>query len=335
MKVVPFIADSAAGALAQIHQQLGPEAVVLNVKPAETRGWMRLWPRSQRIEVLACVEDRPRHMGIGPVLAAPVFSEPEEAAPESVWNRATKAITWDSIARLESLGLLKEASKVLQSKLLERFGPAAPSSSERERSCLHDVLTAVWRTPPPLLSKDGHPHVFIGPPGVGKTTLLCKWLVQNMLTRTTPARLWRLDGGSANTGELLNLYGEMFGLSVARTWEKPDVGDELLLVDLPGVDANDAVGLQALEERLGSLGACRPHLVLNAAYETPILLTQLKSFARFNPEDVSFTHVDEDRRSGKLWNFVFGTNCSLRFLSAGQKIPGGLSDACPELLLPN
>jgi flagellar biosynthesis GTPase FlhF len=31
---------------------------------------------------------------------------------------------------------------------------------------------------------------------------------------------------------------------------------------------------------------------------------------------------------------VFGTNCIIRFLSAGQKIPGEFRNAAPDLLVP-
>jgi flagellar biosynthesis GTPase FlhF len=76
------------------------------------------------------------------------------------------------------------------------------------------------------------------------------------------------------------------------------------------------------------------HLVLNAAYEMPALLAQWRAFEPCGPEDLIFTHLDEETRRVKLWNFVFGTNCSLRFLGAGQKIPGEFRNASPEILLP-
>jgi flagellar biosynthesis GTPase FlhF len=80
--------------------------------------------------------------------------------------------------------------------------------------------------------------------------------------------------------------------------------------------------MRALEAQLRVLPSARVHLVLNAAYDQAILQEQFRAFGRFNPEDVSFTHLDEERRSEKVWEFVAGTNCTVRFLSSGQKIPG-------------
>jgi flagellar biosynthesis GTPase FlhF len=65
------------------------------------------------------------------------------------------------------------------------------------------------------------------------------------------------------------------------------------------------------------------------------LFEQFHAFAPFAPEDVIFTHLDEERRRVKLWNFVLGTNCSVSFLGGGQKIPGDFRRAESALLFPN
>ena len=75
------------------------------------------------------------------------------------------------------------------------------------------------------------------------------------------------------------------------------------------------------------------HLVVNAAYETPLLMAQVRAFAALPITDIIVTHLDEESRWGKLWNLVLGTNCSLRFLSAGQNIPGEFLTATPDRIL--
>jgi flagellar biosynthesis GTPase FlhF len=73
-----------------------------------------------------------------------------------------------------------------------------------------------------------------------------------------------------------------------------------------------------LREQLAALPQPHVHLVLNAAYETSLLFEQFHAFAPFAPEDVIFTHLDEERRRVKLWNFVLGTNCSVSFLGGAK-----------------
>jgi flagellar biosynthesis GTPase FlhF len=89
-----------------------------------------------------------------------------------------------------------------------------------------------------------------------------------------------------------------------------------------------------LREQLAALPQPHMHLVLNAACESSILFEQIHAFAPLAPEDVIFTHLDEERHRVKLWNFVLGTNLPLSFLSAGQKIPGEFCRAESALLFP-
>ena len=55
-------------------------------------------------------------------------------------------------------------------------------------------------------------HVVIGPAGSGKTTCLCKWLTQAALVEGRLARVWRLDGATANMAESLTVYCEILHL---------------------------------------------------------------------------------------------------------------------------
>jgi flagellar biosynthesis GTPase FlhF len=156
----------------------------------------------------------------------------------------------------------------------------------------------------------------------------------SVLAENHSAQVWRLDGETANTAEFLTLHGEMIGVPVERFWREPESGADLVFVDLPGVEANNTNALSGLRVQVGALPQPHVHLVLNAANETGILFEQIQAFASLAPEDVIFTHLDEERRRVKLWNFVLGTNCSLSFLNAGQKIPGEFHRAESTLLFP-
>jgi flagellar biosynthesis protein FlhF len=381
MKVVPFLAATPAEALAQIHAQLGPEAVVLSVRPLPATGLTRLWKKNAGVEVLAGIEEaqeptepsppsdtdllnrlRSIRQGLGsavergnlqsytPEPFAPEAFTPEPPTPSSLFPTASlpprpdsvsahsppsgNTYTWRTVARLESQGLLPVFAERLQQRLYERHGAIPPPEAGGEWPMVQAGLQDFWRPAPTLMDGSQRPHVFIGPAGSGKTTLLCKWLACSVLLEEHTTRVWRLDSAYANTAEILNIYGEMFGVGIERFWHPPESPADLCLVDLPGVETEDAQGLASLEQALATLPSPRIHLVLNAAYDTPILFEQFRAFSRFKPEDLSFTHLDEEKRSAKLWNFVLGTNCSLRFLCAGQKIPGQFLAAEPNSLLP-
>lgn len=268
----------------------------------------------------------------GAKAAAPAL--PEEFAPQTAPLEIPQPPSqahgdWRIGALLEQTGLSPVHAERLVADLCGTHGEAAPISFSDEIECAKQALAARWKT---ASSKVSGPHVFVGPPGSGKTTALCKWLAQVALVEGRPAAVWRLDGHVANTAESLSVFAEILGVPVERCAptnnEAPDA--EVWFVDLPGVNLNDPTGLAQLQQRLASLPGAQVHLVLNAAYETPLLLAQLRAFAALPIQDVIVTHLDEESRWGKLWNLTLGTNCTLRFLAAGQNIPGEFIPATPE-----
>ncbi len=335
MKMVPFIADNAPAALAQIQQQLGPQAVVLSVRKLPVSILSRLCQRGGQIEVVAGVPEEnpiPQRNAVPAGIAAyvPFAEKVERPAPGS----AAASHRWQSVAWLESLGLQHEFAEALENRVAAINGGEPPSSPMAEWTAVRDVLASFWREPRQTVERTGRPHVFIGPSGTGKTTVLCKWMTAAVLTQEKLVKVWRLDGSTANTSEFLSLHCELLGQQAERFWSGPPAPADLLFVDLPGVDANDPGALEALRDQLAALPRPHVHLVLNAACECPILFDQIKAFAPLAPEDLIFTHLDEERQRVKLWNFVLGTNLPLGFLSAGQKIPGEFCRAESAALFP-
>jgi len=201
---------------------------------------------------------------------------------------------------------------------------------------LRQTLSEYWKPLPPTPnSTAANLEVFIGPPGSGKTTALCKWLAQLVLAEGVPAAAFRLDGPGANHSSQLTLLCEMLGVAVHRVLKPGTTLDSHThhFVDLPGINFREPKALEELQSRIAKLPACRVHLCLNAAYSTPMLMEQVRAFTRLPVVVLIFTHLDEERCWGKLWNFAVGTSYPIRYLGAGQNIPGYLRLASPETLL--
>lgn len=252
-------------------------------------------------------------------------SEVEMEVPRPAHNNGD----WRVGSLLEQTGLSAVQAERLVADLCATHGEAAPVSLSEEIELAKQALAARWKV---AGTKVTGPHVFIGAPGAGKTTALCKWLAQVSLVEGRRAAVWRLDGHVANTAESLSVFAEILGVSVDRCApandELPEA--EVLFVDLPGVNPNDPAALAQLQKRIASIPNAQVHLVLNAAYETSLLLAQARAFAALPIQDVIVTHLDEETRWGKLWNLILGTNCTLRFLIAGQNIPGEFLPATAE-----
>lgn len=367
MQVHTFIAESVAQAVEQIRGELGSQAVVLNVRRLPAEGLARLWQRP-RIELLATVPDQPaaeanavqalaqlrqevaeikQQFAVRPPVVPPAEvsrkSVSETPSANALWPRLAastievvrpqpKPGEWQVQAVLESAGLLPMHVQHVLDLAKARLGDRPPADLAEELQATRQALLELWRQPLPATSNT---HVFIGPPGTGKTTVLCKQLAQAVLIEGRRARVWRLDSQVANTAESLSVFAEILGVPVERIQPEPDQveADELICVDLPGVNPADSAGLAELGKRLERFPGAQIHLVLNAAYATRLLLTQARSFQGLPVSDMILTHLDEESRWGQLWNVVLGTNYTLGFLSAGQNLPGEFGRANPERLL--
>lgn len=394
MEIVPFIAESAADAARQVRERLGPEAVVVQVRPigGGNRGWFGK-KEQPRFEVLAYRPDKvspakpvaapapattmaplatstststlPRldlvagdeptttqELGPGrelggavrmPLTGAPTrFEAPAklDAAPSADIRVETSAPrsgggAWRTGAILESTGFLpREAQRVVDG-LREEHGERPPAALADELALTKRALKGAWRPVRPMAAEGGETHVLVGAPGVGKTTCLCKWLTQVALAEGRAVRVWRLDGQTANTAEALAVYCDVLGVPLARRWNDGDGAEpgECGFVDLPGTDWRDAGAVAALADQVRAWGRVRVHLTLNGAYDLPLMLGQVRAFSVLPIEDLIVTHLDEEVRWGKLWNLVLGTNYSLRYLGAGQNVPGEFQRATAEALM--
>ena len=368
MQIHNFIAESAADAVAQIRAQLGPKALVLNVRPLPADGLSRLWQKP-RIEVLACIPEssspdfeaalsdpvaaqrqemlqiRQRaecesggvSPGSAPKTAAVLPISPDHVQPVAEAAKAPQLGNgaWRVGAFLETSGLMPIHAARIVEDLRAAHGDPAPVAFARELELAAAWLRRLWHRTAPTAQVHSGAHVLIGPPGVGKTVCLCKWLAHSILAEGRKPVVWRLDGRTANTAETLSVYGEILGIPVERTMPSHFEADDqnLLLIDLPGVASHDPVAVGQLAQQIKQLPHPQVHLVLNAAYEGSLLQSQLRAFSVLPVTDLIFTHLDEETRWGKLWNIVIGTNYCIRFVSAGQNIPGDWAEATPEQIL--
>jgi flagellar biosynthesis protein FlhF len=344
MEPISFKANSAEEAVNQIRAQLGPEAVVLNVRRVAPSGLSRLWQKPM-IEVVACKPEpvEPQADPLSETLAEfrqqlaeikeQVASRPALEFPEPAWAPEDENFSpgeWRVGHVLQKSGLLPIHAQHILDRLQSEFGEAPPANFADEIAHTQEVLSSAWRKPAPIAPKSL--HVLIGPAGSGKTTYLCKWLTQSVLVDGRLARVWRLDGSTANVAESLSVYCEVLGVAHERVWQSSgqNLAEDIGFIDLPGVDWRKPAAIGELAQLLKQFGKARVHLVLNGAYDISILMAQARAFAGLPIDDVSITHLDEETSWGKVWNLVLGTNCSLRHFSSGQNIPGDLCEASPR-----
>ena len=358
MQPISFTAHTAEAAVAQIRAQLGPEAIVLNVRPLPQNGIARLWQKPM-IEVVACAPEQPTTVPATPAITEVLAEfrqqlveirqqvETRSARPEVVSAPGIELAEfsdanipspsshgkWGIAALLQKGGLLPVNVQKVIDLLVAEHGEQPPATLVEEIEMAQAVLTSAWQKSPNL--EDRSVHALVGSAGSGKTTSLCKWLTQSALMEARRVRLWRLDGATANTAESLSVYAEILGVNCERFWNEGQqiISEDIGFMDLPGVDWRNALAIKELAGQLKQLGSPKLHLVLNGAYDVTILLAQVRAFSVLPIEDIVLTHLDEETRWGKFWNLALGTTFPIRYLSTGQNIPGDFQEATAPFLL--
>ncbi|MGZ8898966.1 MAG: hypothetical protein ACXW3Z_02635 [Limisphaerales bacterium] len=346
MQVHTFIAESANEAVDRIRAELGPAAVVLSVRKLPRTGLER-FIKQEQIEVLAGVDE--------PILAAKQTAIPPHDALAEL-REEIRQLRSQVLARVEpkpvtppsnpepprpsdrkapGIAHILNQTGILPcytEQILQELPGAEKLTVGEQIAGASEVLRSRWsgeETPTAAAV-----HVFIGVPGCGKSTVLCKMLAQTSLVEGQPATVYQLDSHAANTSPQPSVYAEIVGAQFERTLPLNfERREESVFVDLPGVALHHEQGLAKVKQIISEFGVPEVHLVLNAAYEATHLLEQVRFFSSLGISDLIVTHLDEESRWGKLWNLVLGTNYSVRSLCDGQNIPGDFHPASPELIL--
>jgi flagellar biosynthesis protein FlhF len=181
-------------------------------------------------------------------------------------------------------------------------------------------------------------EVFIGPPGVGKTTTIAKIAAQERARRGQVLGLVGADAFRAGAVEQLRTYASIIGspFRVARTVEDLDKAiarnrRHSMLVDTAGRSSSDG-GLRDLRRLLGTRRGVRTHLVMAADTGAASARRILDAYRDVNPDRVVITKVDEAESLSPLLGVVADRGIPVSYVTTGQRVPEDLDRATPAML---
>jgi flagellar biosynthesis protein FlhF len=311
-------------ALAAAREELGPSALVLSTELVPAPGW-RGW-LGQRVVRLTAAAERADAEAARPAEAAEVSAvQPVVTARR---HRSTDHIRAGVVARLVAAGM----DRLLATAVVDRMTDAECRACT-DRS-IHRALSAELE---PLAGNDAdyeRCEVFVGPPGVGKTTTIAKIAAQARLLQNRPLGLVTADSFRAGAIDQLRGYAEILDVPfrVARNQDELalalSAARHPVLVDTAGRSPADE-GVTQVFEVIGQKRSVRTHLVLAADTSAATARRMIDRYAPLHPSRVVITKLDETESVMPLVAAVRDGGLPVSYLTAGQRVPDDLWRATP------
>jgi len=343
-----FVAANADEAARVIREQLGAEARVLSVRNVPSTGILGLFS-APKIEVIAQV-GAPEAAVAAPDAVASEAETSAAAAPRSELAASDSTLTGVRVRTPRSA--LREPRGHL-ADLLKRSGFSAPLLSRLQETpqwgalCAQPLHRALAEVGLLLREWAGRPAsaplsraAFLGSPGVGRTTALCKWLSAEVFQRARLGHVVTAEFDRPMSAGPLPVFCEALGVPLAHfpASTQPATPGGFVYFDLPGLSLSrpqDNVPLQRFldEERIAERV-----LVLNAAYDHAALRSAYAAGRELGATHVVFTHLDEVTQWGRLWDYLLDGGLEPLFLATGPSLTGDLEadpgDALARRTLP-
>jgi flagellar biosynthesis protein FlhF len=328
-----FSVRSTGEAVALIRDRLGPDARVLSVRAVPAVGWRRYFCRP-RLEIVAQVE-APRAPGTADGRARFEMASRETASPDALPGktesppvqpfRADNASSPATSAR-DLPALLRRSG--LTEMVLERLQREA-GWADLNRLPLHRALAETSRLLRERVeSRADRPALtraaFLGAAGVGRTTVLCKLLAQEIFRRARMGHVVAVEFDRANPLGPLPVFSEALGVPLAHfpCETRPALPGGFVFFDLPGMSSGGGAANASLAHFLEREAIEQRVLVLNAAYDRAPLREAYAAGRALGATHVVFTHLDEVRHWGKLWDYLFDETLEPLFLATGPSLTG-------------
>ena len=355
MKVKTYRAPTLAEALAEVKNDLGREAVIIQTRRLRQGGFLGMMA-TEIVEVTAAVDNTPTNT------SKPVMTEPPEAKPLTKETDDAKILA----LQLELASMRKSLESVLENRpsgkkpanefpseqkvsFLQEWArkndldPVAADalfygipnihslSSEMFQARLRERLTAHFQDVAGINVRPAYCKVaaLIGPTGVGKTTTVAKLAANFALKEKFRVALVTADTYRIAAVEQLKTYADLIGIPIEVVYTPQELRSalyrhqdkQLVLIDTAGRSPANQPQMAELEALLAVDDNIEKHLVLSATTKFTDCLQAVQRFQPSKPQKYLFTKLDEASNLGTIFNLMFHAPKTMSYVTKGQNVP--------------
>jgi flagellar biosynthesis protein FlhF len=368
MKLRRYLAKDMRQALRQVREEQGPDAVILSSRktpegvevvsaidfdadaPVETSVVQQRAPAAPAAPIAATANafdfagamDQASRVtasessGVGEELKT-LRRMLETQVATLAWNDLTRRapVQTELLKDLTQLGLSQDLAAELVSQL-----PARYELAEAQRMSLALLSRRIAVLDERWLERGGR-VAFVGPTGVGKTTMLAK-LAARWVLRHGPRGLALISTDSVRIGaqDQIQTLGRLLGTPAIALDSTANLSEalthlhdrKLILIDTAGLGQRD-VRLSAELSHLAAIPDLESTLVLAASAQAGALEETVTRFAVAQPRSCLLTKLDEAASLGGSVSTLIRAQLPLAYTSEGQRIPEDLHVARAHQLI--
>ncbi len=360
-------------ALAQVKQELGPEAVILNTKTFHHKGFLGLGKR-EYVEILASntvnIADSPppfarqkteyaRHHVSA---RASVRAEPADARSGEILKELSSLKTQvENLSREyvqdpqyppalnERYNKLREAglSKIIARDVVGTVHTELGKNDLEDKKIIGEKLDKelgklIKLSGPIECSGNGvRTIVMTGPTGVGKTTTIAKLAAQYSIKDKRKVGLITADTYRIAAVEQLKIYADIIGVTLdvvltpkeLRQAVRRNSDKDIIFVDTAGRSQRDQTRLAELKNFVEAAGADENHLLISATTDKAEVFNIIDKFSCVDVSSFIFSKTDECTSPGVIFNALAACDKPISYITTGQDVPEDIEVASEKGLL--